>query len=293
MGVPLMAVLRYWDAGSSQWRAVQAPTLSVANGIWQGRSSGTLTLTTNAVVAITGCSVSVPVVSTSERFMVIGQFDLSNNSTTSATVPAMLYVDGVAVSGQAVFCGSTVNSIRSTSSQTWMVTGLSPGNHTFDLRAQNFSNTGSVQLLATNTEITVVSLGGPPLSPAGGSVPGPWTALPLVAGYVEYSAAQTPQYRLEPNNMVQLRGWVKPASGNFSGGTVNFATLPAEARPARPFIGYAGVHGDVTAAIMRSLTIRLEITGSTGAISTKTSSSPAYDPWSWVSLDGWFYSLDA
>jgi hypothetical protein len=127
---------------------------------------------------------------------------------------------------------------------------------------------------------------------SGAPTPGPWLALPLNSGFVEYNAANTPQYRFEPYNMVRLRGWVKPSSGNFAAAGANPAILPAGAYNTSRFVDYACAHGNVAGTTARGLTIRAEIANSSGTISLIWTTSPQYDPVSWVSFDGWTFSLD-
>jgi hypothetical protein len=120
-----------------------------------------------------------------------------------------------------------------------------------------------------------------------------WTPIPLASGFISYGSGLDPQYRIEPGGIVRLRGWIKPASGNFAAGFVStIATLPVEARPGRSFVDFACVHGTITTTAGRSNTLRMEITGATGDMGPRVSTSPAYEAYSWIGLDGITYTLE-
>lgn len=165
-----MANLKFWNGAA--WEVVQFPNIYAANGVWQARATSSVVNTTTTPTPVPGCSLTVPVVSTSERLLVVATVDSQNGSTTQATMTCSLYLDGVGQSGQVTYNGGTVVSTRATAGQQWVVTGLTPGNHTFDLRTALSAAAGSVNAVLTHTQITVVSLGPPP-SPPGPSLPKP------------------------------------------------------------------------------------------------------------------------
>lgn len=166
-----MATLKYWDG--SQWQPIQLPNIYAANGYQTARASastGTLPVSPNT--AVTGASLTMPVVSSAERFLVLATFDFNATAATSSTGIGRLYVDGAEynVNMQCLY-NASVNLGRACVFQHWIVTGLTPGNHTFALYA-SATVAGVMNLLSPHTGITVVSLGPPP-SPPGATLPKP------------------------------------------------------------------------------------------------------------------------
>lgn len=120
--------------------AVPAPGL----GSWEGRSTSSLTCTGTATL-VPGTAVTIPVSATTDTFFVSGVFEFQATSTTDMTASGFLYVDGVEAPGtiRAVYRnGATVG--RASVAQNWVITGLTAGNHTFDLRANATAGTSMV-----------------------------------------------------------------------------------------------------------------------------------------------------
>lgn len=123
-----------------------------------------------------------------------------------------------------------------------------------------------------------------------GYSPGPWQTLPLSAGLQAYSAiaGMTPQYRLN-GEYTELRGWIQAISGNVQSiaSWPTVATLPAEARPTRPYVGYAAVHQNPGSGAFGN-TVRIEVAAASGAI--YLASASGWTVFNWVGLDGWTFS---
>lgn len=116
-------------------------------------SSSEVTLSTTATI-LPGTSSTRTFIGTGHKYLVIGVFDFQS-SASGGTAVGELYVDGSPVGSQAVF--SPVSSgARATVSQTWLVTGLSAGPHTMDLRASKADATGSIAAKAGHSAITIL-----------------------------------------------------------------------------------------------------------------------------------------
>jgi hypothetical protein len=167
-----MAVLRYWDG--SAWQPVQLPNIYAANAAARIQTSALYTVTTTMAL-VPNTTITQAVVSSSERFLVTGATDIQTMTAANSVCVVALWVDGVEWTGTSriILNGITLG-VRATPGQAWLVTGLSPGNHTFALAA-SMSSGGGYQINALHTSLTVVSLGPPP------SPPGQTLTKPLMA----------------------------------------------------------------------------------------------------------------
>lgn len=109
-----------------------------------------------------------------------------------------------------------------------------------------------------------------------------WTALTLASGYQNPGHGYNAAY-LQEGRRIWLRGRIGPTSGTIADGAT-LLTLPAAIRPA----GTASVSWAVTRdSTVVPATLRLEITGGTGAVRTYQASNLP----SWVALDGITYTI--
>ena len=125
-----------------------------------------------------------------------------------------------------------------------------------------------------------------------GQVKDYWRDLPLSSGYVAWGTNKVPQYRLEPQNKVMLKGWVKVTSGTFPAAATQFATMPSGFLPPDPSTGgyydWAVPHSNSGGATGN--TLRIELNCTNGAIGTQQTNT--YQTFSWLSLDNCGYPLD-
>jgi hypothetical protein len=91
-------------------------------------------------------------------YIVFGSFDFDVAGTSgNGLLTGQLVVDAAVQTPKAVYNDTGINQ-RSTTDQQWIVTGLSPGNHTFKLQGlkQNAAGTGTIR--AANTALVVIEL---------------------------------------------------------------------------------------------------------------------------------------
>lgn len=119
------------------------------------RASASPQLTTS-LEAIPGLSHAITVESSADVFDVNMVMDVAALNTASWLAVGSLFVDGVAVTGSCVVSGTTTNQ-RVTSAQNYQVSGLTPGTHTLEMRA-NKSGTPTVQLYAGHTSMSIKQL---------------------------------------------------------------------------------------------------------------------------------------
>lgn len=117
-------------------------------------ASVAINVTTPATaVAITGCTKTINVISASDVFWVTGCFDVRASAAPTAGFDGVLYVDANIQNGHATFQTTVINH-RTTTTRVWKVTGLSPGNHTFELRGYA-GVAAQYAVQATNTTMDV------------------------------------------------------------------------------------------------------------------------------------------
>ena len=140
------------SSGTSAWN----PWREVAYVKFSGYAalSANQTLTATQTV-LAGCSLTVPVVDLTDVFMVTGTFAYASIVTsTLGTAIGRLLVDGVALSAECIWQPLVGNSQRSTFSQTWLITGLSAGNHTFALAGSN-STASAIRCSSPHTTLAI------------------------------------------------------------------------------------------------------------------------------------------
>lgn len=123
---------------------------------WVAAATASMSLSTNAVVDVTGCAVTIPVVSTTDKFLVVGTMDWAAPGSLVPLGIGYLVADGVQQVGQVISSGY-VNT-RNTVHQNWIVTGLPAGNRVFKFQATNVNNQGTMTLGSSHTRFTVVRL---------------------------------------------------------------------------------------------------------------------------------------
>lgn len=124
------------------------------------RASSGLTVTTTQTL-VPGVSVTVRSPATDAIFMVHATADVSQPAEGS-TLTVELLVDTVSQTGHIMARGATtgtvITGLRGTYGQTWMVTGLTEGDHTFELVASKNSSSGTFTVNATNTTLAVMPM---------------------------------------------------------------------------------------------------------------------------------------
>jgi hypothetical protein len=135
---------------------------------WEAICDTVTDLTTTSVIDITGCTVDVPVASTTDKFLVVGTADLGSTQNINMTGALRLNVAGTDKNPLIVY-STAVNGERATVHQNWLVTGLAAGTRTFKFMGANTAGTGTVRVRTGSTHFTVVKLEGPegPQGPAG------------------------------------------------------------------------------------------------------------------------------
>lgn len=110
-----------------------------------------------------------------------------------------------------------------------------------------------------------------------------WVAIPLDATYEPYNGTLTPQYRIEADGVIRLRGWLKKKDGStIAPNEIFISALPVAIRPTLTTV-LTCAHGTIGSSA-RGNVVRAEITAPGGAV--RLIPSTAYDPIPWVSLDG-------
>lgn len=118
----------------------------------------TVTTSRTNIVAAT-----VNVASSNDVFYVHGNFDvLTTTAATASTSTSSVFIGSLVMDGAvadydpsvATFCGTSIG-MRGTVSQTWRVTGLTAGTHTFRLAAYKTAGTGVYSVMNTHTNINI------------------------------------------------------------------------------------------------------------------------------------------
>jgi hypothetical protein len=135
----------------TEYYAAGAGTAEIES--WRAVSTANMTYNTNVWTDVTGCSVTVPVTASTDKFLVVSNADCEIYGGGLGFVS--LWVAGIRQSGDMLIQGAT-NS-RSTVGQNWIITGLAPGNNIFKLAGMNYTNTGSASVY-TGTQFSVVKL---------------------------------------------------------------------------------------------------------------------------------------
>jgi microcystin-dependent protein len=108
---------------------------------------------TTTLTAVEGLSHTFTVESAADTFDVNMVMDVGALNTASWIAVGTLFVDDVAQTGSCVVAGTTTNQ-RITSAQNHQITGLTPGTHTIEMRA-NKNGTPTVQLYAGHTSMSI------------------------------------------------------------------------------------------------------------------------------------------
>lgn len=117
-------------------------------------SSGDLTLTTSAQ-DLTGATITITVDSTSDVYVVFATYDTNIQVGGSATAVGALVVDGSTKTGSGLLT-TNGGTIRSSVSQTWLVTGLTAGSRIFKLQANKNLNNSTIVMHSGSSTITVI-----------------------------------------------------------------------------------------------------------------------------------------
>lgn len=107
---------------------------------------------------VTGATVSVVVRGNSSTVVVSGIFDMQTNASAAASVSGFLNWNGGDSTENALIQTGTATSMRATTAQTWVITGVTAGTYTAKLRA---SGTTGGTVRATHTGITAMVWEGP------------------------------------------------------------------------------------------------------------------------------------
>lgn len=105
--------------------------------------------TESTAISVTGVVTSAPLA----MAKISGIADLRYTSAGASTAFCLLYVDGVAMS-ELILADGTGATMRGTYAQIWRTT-LTPGSHTFELRAAKTVNAAAVTIAQTHTCIDI------------------------------------------------------------------------------------------------------------------------------------------
>jgi hypothetical protein len=149
----------YWDTNGN-WTGIGSGGATTLDTYTLAATAG-LTLT-NTDTDIPGMSTSVSVGGPSDRFLVVAAFDARTaGAGDNSVMSGKLVVDGTAQVAVATFnSGSTAN-LRATVHQSWVISGMAAGNHTFKAQASQV-NSGTITLSTVHTRMVIVKLVGPP-----------------------------------------------------------------------------------------------------------------------------------
>ena len=140
----------------------EPPAISGLTGpfqTWSGSASANTSLTTISEVNITGCSVTVPVASASDKFLVSGIAYYQHNAADNTLPTIKLSCNGVDRTAGIITRNPADSGARGTYAQTWLVTGLTPGDNVF-LFHGSLNAAGDWTVIATSTRFSVVKLEG-------------------------------------------------------------------------------------------------------------------------------------
>jgi hypothetical protein len=142
--------------GGATWSQLISGGGSAPMDTWQASASSAVTCTTATYVDVPDATLTIPAASPNDKFLVLLNGDVTTAAGTGVTAATALMVDGV---NRGLAPWLMAPGERMQSSQTYIITGLTAGNHVFKMQAANLSATGSISVLGTGaTKITVVKL---------------------------------------------------------------------------------------------------------------------------------------
>lgn len=148
------------DTGSVAMPTV-TPSPTAFTGVternWQVRQTGGGTSITSATfVDLPSMTQVIGVNSTNDVYLVTVTMDCAQTLTNTQTLVGYLNIDGTDQTGQLLYRAPAANN-RATVQQTWLVTGLTSGNHTLKVRA-NLTGTGAYTVSPVHSQITIVRI---------------------------------------------------------------------------------------------------------------------------------------
>ena len=111
-----------------------------------------------APVDIPGCTLAITSSALTDKFLVHATVDITLQVATSSAATINLVVDTQLQNGQVIWVepGSTAIGSRATVSQHWLITGVTPGTHSFKLQTGSVSPASAYGTSQTHTRLTVM-----------------------------------------------------------------------------------------------------------------------------------------
>lgn len=209
---------------------------------YHGDATSDLNPVTGTPTLVPGTQLTIPSSGPSEKWLVVAAFDIQYVSGTTGVICGSLNIDGTTQpGGYGVLSGSGASSDRKTVHQNWLVTGLTAGNHTVQLRGHQTSGTGVYKIGTVHTGYSVTRLlapqgaQGPKGDPGGGLVWGAWNGITrsavFSAGTIRYRrSVDGSLIQLDISGLVHGTPPTTAANGNLSP-DILICTLPADAWP--------------------------------------------------------------
>lgn len=127
-----------------------------AGGAWKAVVANTFTVNSTTEYDMPNLSVTVPVLNSSDKFMVSLTTDMQVLNATAVTFIGRLWVDGVVDTAQHIVApGAAGTAFRMPQTSLWLVESLLPGDRVFKMMGRVSGSVNSIAMSHTHSRITV------------------------------------------------------------------------------------------------------------------------------------------